>query len=295
MPYLLRTPTIVSPLVKDCKPLDSMLGYPSMMIQIDERYTFDSDTHTHFIDGREATGVSTISGKVLAKPALIPWATKMMAEHISANCKWVKQDVPDGNDGYYEVSEAELKVAKSAYNKVRDKAATHGTDAHALVEKYINVCLTEGHEGLPQAVSPHNEEYASIQKFIEWSWGNVETFLFSERHVYAPDPIFVAGIVDFGYISKNGQRFIADFKTSSGIYGIDYFLQCAGYRILAESMGDEVYDGGTIVRIGKDGSFETTTRQGPLWEQDRACFLAALKLYRAQRAFEIASKEHGKG
>lgn len=246
-------------------------------IDIDERYSFDEDTHTHYIDNKPATGITSVIG-VLSKPALIPWAAKEAVKYIRENGKPLAE-------GSFEASEAILEAATKAYAGKRDKAASHGTDAHALVEEYIRSNLG----GTP--VKLLNKEYTTIIPFMDWAVANVEQFLFSERNLYDPN-LFVAGIADFAFIAKDGRKYMGDFKTSSGIYGVDYFLQCAGYRILAESMGDETYDGGYIVRLGKKGpaDFEVAERSGPLWEQDRACFLAALKLYRAQKQFEASNK-----
>ena len=81
---------------------------------------------------------------------------------------------------------------------------------------------------------------------------------------------------------------MADFKTSSGIYGIDYWLQVAAYRMLAEEEGDEPYDGATVVRMGKDGSFEVKHRFD--YETDKEAFMACLTIYRAQATFVKTKK-----
>lgn len=249
-------------------------------ISVGDRYEFDDNTHTHYIDGRSCPGVSSVSS-CLAKPALIPWAAKEAVNYIKENAAKV-----DNDNLYYEATEEILAAAAKAYARKRDKAASHGTDFHVLVESYVGDCIqATGKPGTPPV-----EEYKAIQPFIDWSIANVEKFLFTERNVYDP-ALFLAGIADFGFIGKDGRKFIADFKTSSGVYGIDYYLQCAGYRVLAEAMGDEPYDGGYIVRMGKDGSFETLERSGPLWEQDRACFLHALALYKAQKQWELTNKK----
>lgn len=245
---------------------------------MESNYTFNEETHQHFINGREATGVSSIV-RILGKPALIQWAANQAVKYIKNTAP--KDDV-ERNADHYLVSEDLLEQARVAHNATRTKAAKHGTDTHALVELYIRECL-EKDNGEPYG----HEDISPIKKFTDWAQENVERFLFSERNLWDAN-LFYAGIADFAFVAKNGKRYLADFKTSSGIYGIDYYLQCAGYRILAESMGDEAYDGGCIVRLGKDGSFEVSWREDALWEQDRACFLSALKLYRAQRAFEIA-------
>lgn len=233
-------------------------------------FEFDEGKHIYTLDGKPLTGVTSVLG-VLAKPALIPWAAKMTVEYLKANAP------KDGKK--YIVEPLLLEAAKGAHNQNKVDAGKHGTAAHALVEEYINECLGEGHNGLPQAVSPHNEKYATIKPFIEWAYEEVDHFLFSERRMYNVEK-WLAGTADFAYVGKDGKRYIADFKTSSGIYGIDYWLQAAAYRFLAEAEGDEPYEGATIVRLGKDGRFEV--QQAREYGLFLDTFFACLTIYRAQ-------------
>ena len=131
-------------------------------------------------------------------------------------------------------------------------------------------------------IGVNEPRFAPIQKFIDWATVNVDQFLFSERRLSNKD-LFIAGTADFAYV-KDGKRYMADFKTSSGVYDISYWLQCAAYRFIAESEGDAKYDGCTIVRLGKDGSFEVMHRYD--YETDLSAFMACLTLYRAQSTFK---------
>ncbi|RJQ33875.1 hypothetical protein C4568_03680 [Candidatus Parcubacteria bacterium] len=244
--------------------------------------------HNYFADPegkKKYTGITTILN-VLAKPALIGWAARMVCEHIRANCEYIAHTFADRDGDYYLVSPSELDEAQKAHTKKKEEAGAHGTDAHALVEEYINVCLNQG--GQPQE---RNElllyvdaptDIRSIKPFTTWAVKNVDHFLFSERRMANPE-LFIAGTADFAYVGKDGRRYMADFKTSSGIYGIDYWLQVAAYRLLAEAEGDEPYDGATIVRLGKDGSFEVQHRFD--YETDKKAFLACLEIYRAQQTY----------
>lgn len=239
--------------------------------------SFDPKTHSYLIDGKPATGVTTVIG-VLAKPNLIPWAAKMVVEYIEENAP---RNELYGDLLFYEVSTDLLAEAKSAHTKKKEAAAEYGTDTHSAVEIYIGHCIKE-HDGKPYK---HIDD--TLQKFIDWAMENVDYFLFSERRMYNEE-LFIAGTADFAYIGKDGKKYMADFKTSSGIYGIDYFLQVAAYRMLAEGEGDEPYDGSTIVRLGKDGSFEVQQRYNN--ETDKEAFLACLTLYRAKATFTKVNK-----
>lgn len=240
--------------------------------------SFDKKTHKYLIDGKPATGVTTIIG-VLAKPALIGWSARMAAEYIDGfiNEAAIHADweiiLKDGTWAKI------VEEAKSAHTKKKEAAGEHGTDTHALVEEYITTCLVS-RDGQP---TNSGDDDSPIRKFIDWSLENVYHFLFSERQMYNKN-LFIAGTADFAYIGKDEKKYMADFKTSSGIYGIDYYLQVAAYRFLAESEGDTPYDGSTIVRLGKDNSFEAQHRFD--YQTDKEAFLACLTLYRAQATYK---------
>ena len=217
----------------------------------------------HLIDGKPATGVTTVIS-VLAKPALIGWAARMACEYVREHAIFLEE----GNE--YRVSVDALIAAQTAHTKKKDAAAEHGTDSHALVEEWIKNRMDNRMSAT---------DFSPIQKFIDWAIENVDHFLFSERRMFNKEH-FIAGTADFAYIGKDGKKYMADFKTSSGIYGADYFLQVAAYRMLAELEGDEPYDGMTIVRLGKDGKFEVQYLYE--YESFRDGFLACLQLYRLQ-------------
>jgi hypothetical protein len=234
--------------------------------------TFNKEKHEYLIDGKRATGVTTIIG-VLAKPALISWAARMAVESIT---KYLTDHIQEGLT--VELTNA-LEEARTAHTKKKEAAGEHGTDTHALVEDYVNECL-KVNEGKPFAFANPD---SGIQKFADWASENVDHFLFSERRMFNKE-LFIAGTADFAYVGKDGKKYMADFKTSSGIYGIDYWLQVAAYRMLAEAEGDKAYDGMTVVRMGKDGSFEV--QQLYDYETYKTAFLSCLTLYRAQAALK---------
>ena len=243
-----------------------------------DEFVFDEKTHSYTLGGKKMTGVTTVIG-VLAKPALIGWAAKMAIEYVKDN-----GEVDE--EGEYHVTPEILEHAKSAHTRKKEEAGTHGTDAHSLIEEYINFCLAN--KGKPFALGKR-AEIAGIKQFVDWAVKDVDNFLFAERRMFNKE-MFVAGTADFGCVLKTGQKLMGDFKTSSGIYGIDYYLQCAGYKILAEGEGDKPYSGCVITRLGKDGSFEATYSYDTKTAED--AFKACLVIYRAQAALkETASSK----
>ena len=235
--------------------------------------SFDPKTHSYLIDGKKATGVTTVLG-VLAKPNLIGWAARMAAEFMEKAITSGEYDLTDKA-----VLGDLIDEAKNSHTKKKEAAGTHGTDTHALVESYITMCIeSNGAQGKPMDVAR-----PEIQKFIDWARENVDHFLFSERRMFNKD-MFLAGTADFAYVGKDGKRYMADFKTASGIFGIDFWLQTAAYRMLAEAEGDAPYDACMVVRLGKDGSFEALRVFD--YETCKNAFMSCLVIYRAQASLK---------
>ena len=235
--------------------------------------------HRYFADEegkKRYTGITTVLG-TLAKPMLIPWAARMAVEYMEANK--ARFAVPDAGIQTVEFIDEEfvkvLAEAKVAHTKKKEKAGEHGTSQHALVEGYIKSCIHEN-DGKPGL-----EKNEDINAFIAWAEANVAQFLFAERPVHSKS-LFLAGTIDFGAIMKDGKRRIGDLKTGSGIY-YEAILQCEAYQLLAEEEGDAKYDGSVIVRLGKDGTFQTQERERG--EIDEDAFFGLYKAYRGSQTF----------
>lgn len=260
-------------------------------------FYFEPVKHKYYLDGKLMTGTTTCLG-VLAKPALIQWAANLgtaAAYQLSATLEPARLqalvaaiEAAEKKFGKInaqacyaiEAEFPEFKEARLAHNKKKEAAGQHGTDTHLLVETYVNKCL-DTNEGKPLDDFDVPE---ICQPFVKWSLENVEKFLYSERPMHDP-VMFFAGTADFGYVGKDGRRYVGDFKTSSGIYGIDYWLQVAAYRYLAECEGDAPYDGMTVVRIGKDdGKFEAHSLYE--YESYKDVFLSCVRIYRQQQQHE---------
>ncbi len=239
------------------------------------------DNHYYFADPegkKKYTGISTILG-VMAKPALIGWAARMSVEHIKANLSYKKLKLL--RKGYIIIKEKVLLEALTAHTKKKEAAGEHGTNQHALVEQYINWVMAE-RDGKPYL----DVDMKAIAPFMEWALENVDHFLYTERPVHSKS-LFLAGTIDFGAVMKDGTRRVGDLKTGSGIY-YEALLQTEFYQMLAEEEGDDKYDGSVIVRLGKNGEFETQTRARN--EIDKAAALGLLAAYRGSATFTKTKK-----
>lgn len=255
------------------------------LVRIDEGLYIPSDFktyHAYYADPEgkhQYTGITSVLG-VIAKPALIQWSANEAIKYIQANS--------ENNDGMWYVRDEVLDEARKAHTHKKEDAASHGTLTHSLVERYINECM-DINGGAPLSLEKFTEkdkhEFAPIAKFIEWACLSVRRFNFSEKAM-ASTVHHIAGTSDFGFVGKDGHMYIGDFKTSSGVYGVDYFLQVAAYGLLAEENKLGAYTAGVIFRIGRDGKSDVHYRYEEAHKQDREYFLNALALYRAQATYK---------
>jgi hypothetical protein len=156
------------------------------------------------------------------------------------------------------------------WKEQRDGAGTKGTDIHLEVERYVRGCM----DGTDVSYD------RSIKQFVDWSVASDVKFLASEKNVYSKE-LWVGGICDL-ILEIDGKRYIGDVKTSKSIYW-SQFLQMGAYQLCLEEMGEKPFDGSVIIRMGKDGSFETQMSLNT--DRDKQGFIHALELYKIKKTF----------
>jgi predicted RecB family nuclease len=172
--------------------------------------------HTVYkVDGKRVPSVTTILN-ILNKPALLNWAWKCGL---------------DGED----------------YKKVRDKAASIGTIAHEMVEKYL---LKEPFDAREYSTADLEKAKNAFDAFLDWEKTYkiepvmVEGELVSEKHR-------VGGTCDLVANTENGL-ILVDLKTSSGIYP-EMRLQVAAYAQMLIENGHDIREV-HILRIDKENA-----------------------------------------
>lgn len=235
-------------------------------------FKFDDKKHVYTLDGKRLYGVTSVLG-VIAKPALIQWSANQAVEYIEKYFEGLKDNsLPWPAILAAAYTDNLFKEARTAHRKKKEAAGDVGADVHAECEGLIKLAIPNGGKLTKNIV--HGNQM--VQKFINWAVENDVTFLASEKQMYSKE-MWVAGTCDF--TAKIGDKlFMGDIKTSSGIYGREYFFQCAGYILMAEEHGEK-FDASIIVRLGKDGSFET--KESHDLDTDKKGFRAALDLFKA--------------
>lgn len=226
-----------------------------------KEYRFDETKHLHelLVDNKwkALTGCTTILS-ILAKPALISWSANMAVEYI---CEHISELI----SGTREEQDKILAEAKSAHRKKKEKAGDWGTERHAEIENYIKSGIKKD----------------TIKPFIEWAENNKVKFLESEKHIYSKTH-FLGGIVDI-VCEIDGEKWIVDIKTGSGIYP-EHFAQMAGYEIMLNEMGYPKIKGHIVLNLKKDCSFQE--KRSISNEDAKNFFLACVQVYRLQEKFK---------
>jgi hypothetical protein len=246
-------------------------------------YTFDEKNHVHTLDGKPLTGVTTILG-VIAKPMLIQWSANMAVDFIQSNYT----EIVEGGD---EVFEQVCKEARVAHRKKKESAGEFGTNVHNAIEKWVNMKILGVDIELDLKFS--ELEQKAFNHFVNWALTNNVKFLESEKHVYSRS-LWVGGICDI-VCEIDGKRYVADIKTSSGIYP-EAFIQCSAYAEMLTEMAtypliyrdnklhNFAFDGVLILNCNKKGGFDHAFNYDI--EGNFNCFKAAVTIYRKLNAIK---------
>lgn len=222
------------------------------------KYNFDEKEHVHTLDGRPLMGVTSVL-RIIAKPFLVQWAANMACDYIRHN----GDIIPEG----YVVTEDVLKKASLAHRKTKEKAGDWGTEVHKAVENWIKMNI--------EPVLP-DDQMLAFNNFKTWAKDNEIIFLQSEKHVYSEN-LWIGGVLDL-VIGMGGKKYIADIKTSSGIFN-EAFFQMGGYNLCLEEMGENGdIDGYLVINLKKDGTIDF--KMATDMDFNKRAFLAALDLYK---------------
>ena len=171
--------------------------------------------HSYRLDGKPVKGVTTLLNAGYPKPMLVNWAAKAVAEYVADNLDDVRAVAAQGRD---EV----IDLVKNAHNRNRDRAATRGTDVHALAEELLHGREVEVPEHLAGFVNGYVE-------FIDrWQLQPVVTEKPCANREWWYAGTFDA-VADFGAGQLRGKRLLLDWKTSKGVYG-ETAMQLAAYQ-----------------------------------------------------------------
>jgi len=254
-------------------------------------YTFREDKHVHAFNGDNLNGVTTLKSKILANHALRNWFTteplgvmgwynpksayyQARKENISKD-DWLAMKEQKRKDifaaissGTYEKYCNLLDMAREATDFKKNNAAEWGSRVHDACEQYIKTGeVTDEHDIAP-----------SVQHFADWLAQTNAKVLHCETNMMSKE-WWTGGIVDL-ILEIDGKLYIADIKTSSGIYS-DMFLQMGAYDKMQYEMGmfDKYADGYIIINLKKDHTIATEFMH--LTEPCREAYDAIVNLHKS--------------
>jgi hypothetical protein len=216
-------------------------------------------------------GVTTILGGTLAKD-FVGWALDCMEEYLQGKLPVITQE--------------DLSEGKKESARRRDAGAGFGTEAHAMVERYLKGKPAGG--GSPEATNAFNAFKAWFEA-VTPEVVNVEEVIYSHKHKYA-------GTYDC-MLQIDGVNYLCDLKTTNpsrkapdGVYA-ENFIQLGAYakaheeqrKYEEESGKSELLpvDGLMVISAKKNGKLDIVTNDDVGLTVDTCAdlFEQVLKLY----------------
>lgn len=245
---------------------------------------FDEANHIYSLDEKQEKiipGVTSITSMV-AKPALVQWAVNCAYDKMREVLEKNLDPIPSEQDIKYE------------HRRASSQSAVLGTMVHKFIEMEIKG-LEPDWFGLT-TINPmglfYKEFISAYASFKKWRQDTKPEFIMSERPILSQKYGY-AGTLDFTAnidIAAQGKKFdveskkhiLGDFKTSKAIYP-EYFMETAArVKALEEEFPDVKYDAMMIVRVGKDGKYETKVETDI--DKYFKAFLGAKQLYMTFKA-----------
>jgi len=181
------------------------------------------------------TGVTTLIGGGIPKPALVRWAPKVVAEWVADPANREKLEQLLAGD-----PETAVRELKELPTKERDAAGVRGTAVHALAETLHNTGeapdVPEDLIGYVEGYAAFLDEFQITAVLTERPVGNRTDWWAGTFDLFATSPLLMSA-EDIAA----GKVVQIDLKTSKGVYG-ETALQTAAYsegEFYMDENGDE--------------------------------------------------------
>ena len=249
--------------------------------------SFRDNARFYTINGMQYPSVTTILGVIDKSAPLMHWAVNQERKAFEAALLDVLSHDGARDPSYVLDRMATAISGQKAMLKEKDKAASIGTAAHALIEWHTRRML--GEDPGPEPKVPDAAAWA-VEAWKDWAKAVDFTPLCAERVVYCEECGY-AGTLD--WIARvDGVLSLGDYKTAKAIYP-EAFLQNRAYRHAAVKVGLSETVQGIVLRLPKtvdDPAFEAmVVPETPLED-----FLSALRLWRWQRRMDGKSTGRGR-
>jgi len=226
---------------------------------------FDPDQHKYYLEGEPVKNMTSITGIITNKDAMVGWSAKM------CKLKFLEKILPNSSYSLNELDDI-AKEIQQAPRKNKESAGDVGTNVHNYIEDHLQ------YDVVPRI--DNREEAHAFNEYMKWyvDKGKDLKIVSLERKVYSKKYNYT-GTTDALFKDNNDNYVMYDWKTSSGIYH-GYLLQITGYAMaLEEELGIEIKKG-VIANFPKKG--KTKLCEFDIDSTMRDNFLACLKLYLMQ-------------
>lgn len=183
------------------------------MAGVTKRYNGrNGNFHWYKMDGQKVTGVTTILGDGIPKPALMPWAIREVATYAATNLELLGQLEED----------ARIDLLKGSPYRDRDRAAKRGHEVHRLAERIARGETVE----VPEELTGHVDSYIRFLDDFDVDAEHLELVVGHTKHRWMGTLDLIADLTT----PLGRHRWLLDIKTTrSGIFG-ETALQLAAYR-----------------------------------------------------------------
>ena len=228
-----------------------------MALRFSTRTWRGNQYHDYYLDKVKVPGVTTILNKGLAKPFLVDWAARTVAEFVA--------DHPDDIDALRRLGrDSMVDGLKGAHRTARDTAATKGTAVHELAAKVVHGEQVE----VPEHLWPYVNGYVKWLEEFDVQPHLTERVVANRKWGYAGTFDLIATL---GRGPWAGRTPLLDIKTGKSVYG-ETSLQLAAYAraefYLDDDQAETVMPGidcTAVVHVTDEGTVmfpaATTTQQ----------------------------------
>jgi len=208
----------------------------------------------------------------ISKPALVPWAAKIVAHYCASILR--KTQMKTLTERFFETL---IKRAKKQPQFVKEAAARIGSLAHAQFDDHI------------KTGKKPNIETIEYKSFLHWL-GKEDLKIVDGDLKVASISLGYGGSLDAIAEGHDGKLVVIDFKTGKSLYK-EHAYQVASYaKAFQEQYGLDYCPSGVLLRFDKEKVLiEKRKMRDP--ERSFKGFLAALELYHADRFDHFSSRE----
>lgn len=214
------------------------------------------DSHYYYLvkDGeilpkkQRLTGVTSFTGQLDKSAPLIIWATRLFT-------KTVKDLMGEANAFTKDDVLAMIEKGEVAHKEAKETACGIGDYVHEFASEYSEDCdEKKAYDRVVEKLGEPsdnmvNQIQAGCVGFVNWLKEKNIKIISSEKIVYSQKFGFV-GRYD-ATLEIDGKKYLADWKTSGGIYP-EYYYQTSAYLHAYEEETGEKLDGALIVGIVKE-------------------------------------------